>query len=195
VAPAPVLHKARSVTGASLMLRNATIDDAAFILSLRLDPAKNRYLAQTSPRLDDQINWLRRYESRHDQAYFVICDEASTPLGCVRLYEPSGRSYRWGSWLMLSGLSPLVSIESNLLVYAYGQWLGFNEARFDVRRSNRSVWKFHERFSGATRVHETELDYFYVMGERQIDLLLAKYEHLVTRPLRVVACESRVAGD
>jgi hypothetical protein len=192
---APVLHKAQSVTGANLVLRNATIDDAAFILSLRLDPAKNKYLAQTSPRLDDQINWLRRYELGRDQAYFMICDERSTPIGCVRLYEPVGRSYRWGSWLMVSGLSPLVSIESNLLVYAYGHWLGFNEARLDVRRNNRAVWKFHEKFSGATRVRETELDYFYVMGEQQIDVLLRKYEHLITQPLRVIPCENCVTGS
>ena len=183
---APVLRKAKTVTGASLVLRNAAVDDAEFILSLRLDPVKKRHLAATSPRLEDQVQWLRSYQSATDQAYFVICDRKGTAIGCVRLYEPVGHSYCWGSWLMVSGLSPLASIEANLLVYAYGRWLGFREARLDVRRDNEAVWKFHEKFAGATRVRESELDYFYVVDDRQIETLLNKYRHLVTDPLDVV---------
>jgi len=78
-----------------------------------------------------------------------------------------------------------VAIESSLLVYAYARWLGFEEARFDVRRANAPVWKFHEKFSGAERVRETELDYFYVLRKEQIDNLLRKYRHMLTDPLAV----------
>jgi RimJ/RimL family protein N-acetyltransferase len=186
----PVLRKARSVRGANLLLRNATPNDAEFILSLRLDPAKNRHIQPTSPRLADQMEWLTRYEAATDQAYFVVCDGAETRIGCVRLYDPAGRSYCWGSWLMVSGLSPLVSIEANLLVYAYGDWLGFNEVRLDVRRDNEAVWKFHEKFSGAIRVGETELDYLYLIGQVQIQALLQRYRHLLTTPLAVLPMES-----
>ena len=187
---APLLRKAKTVTGANLVLRNVTVEDAEFILSLRLDPAKSKYLAPTSPRLTDQVAWLRSYESVGDQAYFVICDRVGTALGCVRLYAPIGPSYRWGSWLMVSGLSPLVSIESSLLVYAYGRWLGFSCVRFEVRRGNVAVWKFHERFAGAVRVSESELEYRYEVRAPQIDALLDKYKHLLTDPLAVVPVES-----
>jgi len=37
------------------------------------------------------------------------------------------------------------------------------------------VWKFHERFAGAVRVSESELDYFYDLRALQIDALLDKY--------------------
>lgn len=185
-----MLRKAKTVTGASLVLRNATVDDAKFILSLRLDPAKKKHLAATSPRLEDQVEWLRRYASATDQAYFVIWDRHGKAIGCVRLYDPVGDSYRWGSWLMVGGLSPLASIESNLLVYAYGRWLGFNQVRLDVRHDNEAVWRFHEKFSGATRVRESALDYFYVLGDEQIETLLRKYRHLITEPLAVVPLES-----
>lgn len=47
---------------------------------------------------------------------------------------------------MIGGLSPLISIESALLVYAYGKYLGFKEARIDVRKENNHVWNFHEKF-------------------------------------------------
>lgn len=186
---APALRKAKTVTGAHVVLRNATVDDAEFILSLRLDPAKSRHLAPTSPRLEDQVAWLRSYETATDQAYFVVCDRDGKALGCVRLYEPIGQSYCWGSWLMVGGLPPLAAIEANVLVYAYGKWLGFSEVRLDVRRDNVAVWKFHERFAGATRVRETELDYFYVVAGAEVERLLAKYRHLLTEPLAVVALE------
>ena len=186
---APVLRKAKTVSGRNLVLRNATVEDATFILSLRLDPDKARHLAPTSPRLQDQIAWLRAYEAATDQAYFVVCDRRGEAIGCVRLYDPLGDSYCWGSWLMVSGLSPLVAIEANLLVYAYGRSLGFGQVRLDVRRGNAAVWKFHERFAGAVRVRETELDYFYVVPGPRIEALLAKYRHLLTHPLAVVPLE------
>jgi len=182
---APALRKAKTVAGAHLVLRNATVADAEFILSLRLDPQKSRHLAVTSSRLEDQIAWLRNYESATNQAYFIVCDTSGRPIGCLRLYDPIGESYCWGSWLMVSGLSPLASIEANMVVYAYGRWLGFREARLDVRRDNVAVWRFHERFSGAVRVRATELDYFYVLGEERIETLLARYRHLLTEPLAV----------
>jgi hypothetical protein len=183
---APALRKAKTVAGANLVLRNATVDDAEFILSLRLDPDKSRHLARTSPRLEDQVAWLRSYEQATDQAYFVVCDRLGKAIGCVRLYEPIGQSYCWGSWLMVRGLSPLAAIEANLLVYAYGRWLGFTEVRLDVRRHNSAVWKFHERFAGATRVDESELDFFYVVRSEQVERLLDKYRHLLSDPLAVV---------
>ena len=184
---APLLRKARTVAGANLVLRDATVADAEFILSLRLDPVKGRHLAPTSPRLQDQVDWLTSYASATDQAYFVVCDRDGSRIGCLRMYDPVGDSYCWGSWLMVSGLSPLAAIEANVLVYAYGRWLGFRDVRLDVRRENTAVWRFHERFAGAKRVRETELDYFYVVDEAKVDALLRKYRHLLTDPLAVVA--------
>ena len=181
----PNIKKATKIIGANVLLTDATVDDAEFILSLRLDPEKKKHLSTTSTSLEDQVNWLRSYKSKSDQAYFIIRDNSMNRLGCVRIYDPIEYSYCWGSWLMVSGLSPLISIESALLVYTYGQHLGFKEARIDVRKENTHVWKFHEKLFSAQRVSETDTDYFYVVKEEFINATLMKFSNLITKPLDV----------
>src|ERR1700712_5721254 len=130
----PTIKKAKLVAGRSLSLRNVLVEDAEFILSLRLNPKKSRHLSATSTELEDQVSWLRNYELSTDQAYFIVCDKAGQRVGCLRLYDAVGESYCWGSWLMVDGLGPLVSIEAVLLVYAYARQLGFSTARLNVMK-------------------------------------------------------------
>ncbi len=181
----PVIRKAAAIRGANLVLRDATEADAGFIHELRTDPVKSRYLSPTSSRVEDQAAWLRWYTARDDQAYFIICDGESRPLGCIRLYDAQGDSFSWGSWLMVNGQGPMTSIESVLLVYAYARQLGFSSARIDVRRDNESVARFHERFFGARRTGETDEDIHYVLDADRIDAALHKFAALLTSPLEV----------
>lgn len=61
------------------------------------------------------------------------------------------------------------------MVYAYGiDVLGFRSAHFDVRKANRSVCKFHERF-GAKQITETDLDAVYSIGWREIQNSRGRY--------------------
>jgi hypothetical protein len=180
------IKKAKLVRGSNILLRDAGVQDAKFIFELRLDPIKGRYLSATSNKLEDQENYLRSYGAKTDQAYFIICAKDMQRLGCIRMYDPIGYSYCWGSWLMISGLSPLVSIESAMLIYSYGKLLGFEEARIDVRKENKFVWYFHEKFFGAERVSETDIDYFYVVRRKTINEMLMKYSKFIPEPLEVI---------
>lgn len=181
----PMLKKARRIEGKNIFLRDVTEDDAAFIFNLRSDPVKRQFISAGAQTVEDQAQWLRGYAGRTDQAYFIICDKNGERLGCLRMYDADERSYCWGSWLMVSGLSPLVSMESVLLLYAYGKLLGFTDVRVDARKDNTYVWRFHEKFSAAVLVEETDLDRFYEVKGEVIDALLAKYAHLVPQPLDV----------
>lgn len=146
--------------GKTLCFRDATVDDAAFILSLRTDAEKSRYLSAVSGELSDQQIWLQRYAQAEDQAYFII-QYQDEPIGTVRLYYPQGDSFCWGSWILKAGCPSHAAMESALMVYAYAlDHLGFAGAHFEVRKGNERVWQFHERF-GAQRVAETKLDYLY----------------------------------
>ncbi|MDI9332720.1 MAG: GNAT family N-acetyltransferase [Alphaproteobacteria bacterium] len=177
--------KARRVYGQNLYLRDITVDDAKFVFDLRTDPEKSRHLSATSGRLEDQVNWIINYTFKQDQAYFIVCDKEDNKLGCIRMYNPIGESYCWGSWLMIKGLGPVVAIESALLIYAYGKNLGFREARIDVRQENEYVWKFHEKFSSAELVRQDAIDRYYVVSENKIDRLLARYSGLFSKPLLI----------
>jgi RimJ/RimL family protein N-acetyltransferase len=182
--PLPALRKARRVTGKTLSFRDAAVANAEFILGLRNDPVKNRYLSATPDDLEAQRNWLSRYADATDQVYFII-EHAGQPIGTVRLYDARQDSFCWGSWILADGRPQHAAMESALMVYAYAMdHLGFRAAYFDVRKGNERVWRFHERF-GARRVHETELDYLYELAHEDICASRGKYQKFLAEPLIV----------
>jgi len=174
----PSINKAERVFGKTLNFRNARVADAEFILSLRTDEKKSRYLSKVGPDLSAQRNWLENYESTTDQAYFII-EYQGESIGTVRLYDPQGDSFCWGSWILVDRRPSQAAIESALMVYAYAiDHLGFNGAHFDVRKANEKVWQFHERF-GAIRIGETGLDYYYRLNLNAIQAARQQYKKIL----------------
>ena len=172
----PLILKARRVAGNTLVFRDAQVADAAFILLLRTDSGKSRYLSQTSPEIERQKAWLESYTEQTGQAYFIIETPGGDPLGTVRLYDAQADSFCWGSWILKSGTPRFAAIESVLMVYSYAvNHLGFRAAHFDVRKGNESVWRFHERF-GAIRTGETAHDYLYRIDCERIASAAVRYQ-------------------
>ena len=180
----PCIRKATQVKGKTLVFRDATVEDAAFILSLRTDEKKSRYLSATSPDLNRQRSWLQSYIESTDQAYFIIEYEGE-PIGTVRLYDAKGDSFCWGSWILKDSRPSHAALESTLMVYAYAvDHLGFSASHFDVRKANERVWQFHERF-GAQRTHETDLDYFYSLSLEAIQAARKRYTKFLAQAVTV----------
>ena len=75
--------------GANLVLRDIEEQDAQFVFDLRTDPVKSRHLSATSGRVEDQVEWIRAYRDKTDQAYFIVCDKDGNRLGCIRMYDPA----------------------------------------------------------------------------------------------------------
>jgi len=174
----PMIQKAVRVTGKTLIFRDANVSDAEFILSLRTDEKKSRYLSATANDIEAQKAWLSRYAVAKDQAYFII-DYKNEPVGTVRLYDAQQGSFCWGSWILKDSRPRHAAMESALMVYAYAvDCLGFNACHFDVRKGNEKVWQFHERF-GAVRIGETEIDYFYSLSDKSIQASLSRYANFL----------------
>lgn len=174
------------MVGKTLVFRDACVDDAEFILSLRTDSEKNRFLSAVSGELAEQQAWLARYANAEDQAYFII-EYQNEPVGTVRLYDPQGESFCWGSWILKNTRPSQAAMESALMVYAYAvDHLGFKSAHFDVRKGNEKVWQFHERF-GAVRTAETELDYLYRIEAPAIAASRTRYRRFLDGLVTVVA--------
>lgn len=183
--PTIKLHKAARVMGKTLTFRNVKVQDAAFILSLRTDANKSRYLSTVSGELAEQEAWLARYAESNDQAYFII-EHQNAPIGTVRLYDPQGESFCWGSWILHSSRHSQAAMESALMVYAYAvDHLGFKAAHFDVRKGNERVWQFHERF-GAVRTAESEFDYLYRIDDSAIANSRIRYRRFLEGSVKVI---------
>lgn len=180
----PIFRKPKCVTGNHLIFRNAKRDDAAFILSLRLDARKSLHLSKTSADLSQQIAWLDRYETDESQVYFIISDRHGQNVGTVRLYDAQRESFCWGSWIIKDGCPNNYSIESALIVYEYALHLGFEKAHFDVRKGNISVWKFHEKF-GATKISENDIDYFYQISFDCINRSMDRYKKFLPEGIEI----------
>ena len=178
------LRKAARVVGKTLTFRNADMEDAAFILLLRNDSEKSRYLGPVSAAVADQQAWLKHYAGADDQAYFII-EYQGESIGTVRLYDPQGDSFCWGSWILKNTRPNHAAMESALMVYAYAiDHLGFKSAHFDVRKGNERVWQFHERF-GAHRTAENEVDYFYAIDGEAIAASRKHYQRFLAGSVSV----------
>lgn len=161
------MQKPKVVKGNSLVFREVSEQDAEFILGLRLDSEKSKFLSQVSDDLELQRSWLKKYADDDSQVYYVI-EYDGKRIGTIRLYDQQGDSFCWGSWILIDSRPKHAAVESALMVYALAvDFLGFKKSHFDVRRGNQKVWEFHERF-GAERTSETELDYFYQMSHEAI---------------------------
>jgi len=169
------IRKVARILGKTLQLRNVAIADAAFILSLRINPQKSKYLSSVSGDLDGQIAWLEKYQERRTEAYFIIENLSGTPLGTVRMYDAQGDSFCWGSWIILEHAPSNAAIESALLIYKYAlDSLGFRCAHFQIHKANERVWRFHERF-GAERIDENDVQYEYRLSNSAIKSSINRY--------------------
>lgn len=179
----PRLRKAGCLRGRSLVLRDAHPADAEFIVGLRTDARKSRHLSATSPDVQRQRDWLAAYAARDNEAYFIIEDLEAHRLGTVRLYDPRGSSFCWGSWVMSDEAPASAALESALMVYCYAlDHLGFGASHFTVHKANESVWQFHERF-GAVRRDEDEVQYFYDIDREAILASMQRYRRYLPKGL------------
>ena len=182
----PSIRKAARITGNHLVFRNADVDDSRFILSLRTDQSRSRFLSPTSPDLEMQVEWMQRYQRCDDQAYFIIEDGGGRKIGTIRLYDQAGDSFCWGSWIIRPGMPYSYSVESVLILYHYAlDELGFSRSYFAIRKDNTSVWRFMERF-GAERKAESDIDYFYETSRARVSESFVTYSRFLPQPVKVI---------
>jgi RimJ/RimL family protein N-acetyltransferase len=80
------------------------MEDAAFIVHLRTDPARSRFLHATSGDIQAQEHWIAEYLKRSDEYYFIIEEMCSgQPVGTISIYnyDRAANSAEWGRWVTL----------------------------------------------------------------------------------------------
>lgn len=179
------IRKAKRIIGKNLIFRNAEVTDASFIFALRTDEKKSQNISAGAISLAEQEDWLRAYETRENEAYFIIENKTGTRIGTIRLYAQKEQTFCWGSWIVVDGAPQTVAAESMLMVYSYAlDTLGFLSAYFQVNKENQSVWKFKERF-GATRTAENEVEYHYIITGEAMRESMKRYQKLLPEYLDV----------
>jgi RimJ/RimL family protein N-acetyltransferase len=146
-------------------LRPVTLDDAPFIVALRMDPLLNRYLHEISPRVEDQISWLERYFLCPGDYYFIVEDAVSgEPQGAIGIYKEAkdASGAEWGRWILKRG--SMAAVESAWLIYEVGfSMLQLTSLSCRTLADNTGIVSFHDSF-GASRVAVLER-HFIVRGD------------------------------
>lgn len=167
------------VRGKKLYFREVVLADVEFILSLRTDPGKNRYLSPTTSDVSQQRAFIERYQQSLTDYYFIICDWKARSLGTVRIYDIQGDSFCWGSWILSADAPTSSAIESALLLYDFAFYsLHYKSSHFDVRKDNLSVVDFHKRF-GAFITQMDESNYFFKYPLDSYDSARKKYRRFL----------------
>nr|WP_246506419.1 GNAT family N-acetyltransferase [Kistimonas asteriae] len=151
----------------TIRLRLACVDDAEFILSLRISEKYNKYLSSVEDDVELQKSWLKEYKNRESiglEYYFIIeRKDNGFPIGTVRLYDfkESENSFSWGSWILNENKTRTAAVESAMLVYQFAfEVKKFSRSHFEVRRENKAVLAFHEKL-GAIKTDENDTDIYY----------------------------------
>jgi len=151
-----------------LIFRLIEPGDAAFILKLRSDPSLARFISKTSNSLNDQINWINNYKTREAEGkeyYFVTTTLDGQSLGTSRLSELEGDCFELGSWLFSREAPQGASILADIVTKEIGfDMLDFNFCKFNVRKENKSVLKYHLNFSPII-VDENDLDVYFNLSK------------------------------
>ena len=160
------------VEGPNLILRLIKPEDAAYVHSLRNNPAYNTHLSKVTGTIDDQRTWIEDYKSREAQGqefYYVIERKDGTRCGLVRLYDIEATSFIWGSWILDENKTRKAALESAILSFGIGfDALGVQLANVDVRVANEHAAAFYRRL-GMVETHRTDQDIFFNYTREQFD--------------------------
>lgn len=144
-----------AATSASVSFRLVGVNDAEYILKLRLHPELGRYLTPTDPSLEKQIQWLSEYKLRERAGteYFYIIQNGATRCGGIRILMESDY-FEPASVILDANKTPTASTEAMLFVYQLGfeQW-GFDKSLLTVRKENIRAIRLYQRL-GARIVGE-----------------------------------------
>lgn len=165
--------------GKHVNLRDVEVSDSKFILDLRTDSRKSKFLHKTEYDIEAQENYIKKYKNINDEYYFIIESKLGEPLGTIRIYDNKPDSFGSGSWLTVKNAPFVAAIEADYLMKKFGfETLGYNNSHFDVRKKNKKVVDYH-KLMGAKIVNENDEDYFFVYTKDDFYKRIEQIENII----------------
>ena len=148
-----------------LHVRLVCEEDAEFIVALRTDPIKARYISATSNNIEDQKRWIKSYKYRESQGtdYYFLYSYQGKPAGVNRIYEIEGNHFIHGSWIFTDQVPPYCALAAGIIAREIAFDVMDLEEEIDtagVHKENQGVLQYI-RTLGA----EFTGTRFYPMGE------------------------------
>ncbi|WP_339657188.1 GNAT family N-acetyltransferase [Flavobacterium frigidarium] len=166
----------------NIKLRLVEIADADFIIKLRTDSSKSRFISKTDSNVQEQENWIAKYKEREligEEYYFIAIDENDVKFATYRLYNKTIKSIEIGSFVSKPRYDkPLNVIKVDIILKAFVfKNLGYDELTFEVRKDNKSVINYHKKFN-PTIIREDEQNFYFILERESFFKNKDKFEKL-----------------
>lgn len=157
-------------------------NDAEFIVDIRTDINKSKFISSTDSNIEKQKQWIRNYKKRetiNKEFYFIAIDENDEKFATYRLYNISNDSIEVGSFVS----KPFYKIALNVIKvdvilksYVF-ETLGYDSLNFEVRKNNKTVINYHNKFK-PDLINEDDLNYYYKLEKNSFFTNKVKFEKL-----------------
>lgn len=167
-----------------LRVRLVKEDDAGFILSLRTDPNRTRYMLKLDNEIESQKKWIREYKKREKKGldyYFIYSNSEGKSIGLNRVshIDYNAKTVKVSSWIAVEGLK-----YEPLKMILLGNEIVFNLIESDstwgeLHKNNSSAFKILKLFGYKLKDDGTE---YYKSSLLQSDFLDAcKNSNIISR--------------
>ena len=154
--------------GIAFRLRPVANADVPFIIQLRGNTERSRYLHPISLRVEDQLAWLSEYYHRPDDYYFVIERmDNNQAEGLISLYDIDHikKQGEWGRWILVP--NSLAAIESAWLIYQFAfECLKLDQVYCRTVVDNQTVISFHDSCGITNR---RVLEKYFEISDQAVD--------------------------
>ena len=134
-----------------LNVRLVNESDAAFILSLRANPKRTKYMITLENNIPIQMKWIQKYKKREKKGldyYLIYSNAEEKPIGVNRIshVDTHTKTAKASSWIAVEGLhyeAIKMIIIRNEIVF---NLLGINTFWSDVHKNNKKAIRILELF-------------------------------------------------
>ena len=147
--------------------------DAEFILELRTDIKKSRFISNTNPDVIQQKKWIKDYKEREkkgEEYYYIALDENGEKFATYRIYDFQQNSVEIGSFVSKPDYDkPINIVKLDIMIKEYVfNVLQLENLHFEVRKLNMSVVKYHKKFYPKI-TSEDELNYYFSLNKNDFE--------------------------
>lgn len=154
----------------SVGFREVELQDASYILSLRLDPKYNNFISKVSSDLKQQEKYIENYkiyERPQLKSFYFIIERLDDGRRCgtVRVYNIQDTIFEWGSWILDTNKTRYAAMETAIFIYEFAfNKMNYTASRFEVNKDNKRVISFHLK-SGAKIINEDETNFYFEISK------------------------------
>ncbi len=150
-----------------LQVRLVTEADTDFVMKMRTDTFRTRFIHQTENDVQKHIEWFKKYKQREAEGrdYYFIYFKNGQPVGLNRIYNIFEYYGTIGSWICPADNEVETSMGTYFLMLdILFEHLNLDLSVFDVRKTNKHVWKLH-KMVGAQPIGESDIDYYFALNK------------------------------